>query len=216
MMNIAVYSHGQSTYQVPKSRVSNSTIPDLDVDDSQNVELPALLQGVVESLIDGIMILNDQGDLIFANSHAKRICCQLTQNLSRRNLVPRQIWRSCQTLIKSCSEFPGESIVIEDEIKTKEASAIRLRARWLDLTSVERPCLLIALEDQQQSAHFKAIAEAQKYGLTERETEVWMLKRAGHTYKAIAAELHIAEDTVKKHVKSIYSKREGAEWLGEA
>ena len=59
------------------------------------------------------------------------------------------------------------------------------------------------------------MAEAQKYNLTERETQVWVLKRAGYTYKVIAAKLHIAEDTVKKHIKSIHAKRDGAEWLEE-
>lgn len=214
-MNTMIYTQSQLIQNVSTSRVHISPVQATHKNSFQNSELPILLQGVLESLIDGIMILTDQGEIVFANSHAERICHQLSQNLSRCNAVPRQIWRCCQALIQGREVFPDESVVIEDEIKTQQDNPIRLRAQWMDLNTVERPCLLIALEDQQQSAQYKAIAEAQKYGLTERETQVWTLKRAGYTYKAIAAELYIAEDTVKKHIKSIHAKREGAEGAGD-
>ncbi len=44
--------------------------------------------------------------------------------------------------------------------------------------------------------------------LTEREEEIAELLLAGRTYKMIAAELYISENTVKTHVKKIYSKLE--------
>jgi DNA-binding CsgD family transcriptional regulator len=67
------------------------------------------------------------------------------------------------------------------------------------------------LEDQHQVNKVRAIAEARKYGLTDREAQVWLLKRTGHSYKSIAAQLYIAEDTVKKHIKSIHAKRDAVE-----
>lgn len=216
-MNTALYSNVHLNNPISTSLSQKNLRQDTDKNRYKG-ELPSLLQGVMESLIDGIMLLTDQGELLFANGCAKRICHQLSEKLSenlslRNGAVPRQVWRSCQTLIKGQQEFPEHTIIIEDEIKTEEALAIRLRAQWLQLHSVERPCLLVTLEDRQQSAQYKAIAEAQRYGLTARETQVWMLKQAGHTYKAISHQLHIAEDTVKKHIKSIHSKREGVEWL---
>lgn len=42
--------------------------------------------------------------------------------------------------------------------------------------------------------------------LTERESEITALLLQGKTYKAIAAELFVSENTVKTHVKNIYSK----------
>lgn len=42
--------------------------------------------------------------------------------------------------------------------------------------------------------------------LTERESEIAALLLTGKTYKAIAAELFISENTIKTHVKNIYSK----------
>lgn len=213
MMNTAIYSNGHLTNPISTSLNQKTSIQDASRNRCKG-EVSSLLQGVMESLIDGIMLLTDQGELLFANGCAKRICHQLTENLSLRNgSVPRQVWRSCQALVKGRQEFPERSLIIEDEIKTEEALDIRVRAQWLQLNSLERPCLLVTLEDRQQSAQYKAIAEAHRYGLTDRETQVWMLKQAGYTYKAISHQLHIAEDTVKKHIKSIHSKREGVEWL---
>jgi DNA-binding NarL/FixJ family response regulator len=42
--------------------------------------------------------------------------------------------------------------------------------------------------------------------LTERESEIAALLLQGKTYRAIAAELNLSENTVKTHVKNIYSK----------
>jgi DNA-binding CsgD family transcriptional regulator len=165
----------------------------------------SLLQGLMEGLPDGIMILSDLGELIHHNTYARNICHQLTQNLSRCSQVPQRVWQICQALINSHDEL------VEDEIRTEECVAIRIRARWLDPNYIEHPRLLVTLEDQKLSAKYRAIAEARKYDLTERETEVWSLRRAGLSYKAIAAQLHIAEDTVKKHIKSIHAKRDAAE-----
>ena len=165
-----------------------------------------VFQILVESLIDGAMILTNTGELVVSNSNASQICHQLThqltQNLSR---VPQQVWRCCQALVEDQLKF------IEDEIKTDEEVAIRIRAWWLAAECTEQPHLFVTLEDQHQVAEYRAQAEAHKYGLTDRETQVWSLRRAGYSYKAIAAELHIAEDTVKKHIKSIHAKRDALE-----
>ncbi|MDR5658372.1 LuxR C-terminal-related transcriptional regulator [Serpentinicella sp. ANB-PHB4] len=47
-----------------------------------------------------------------------------------------------------------------------------------------------------------------KEKLTEREVEIAALIIKGKTYRMIAGELHVSENTVKTHVKNIYSKAE--------
>ena len=42
--------------------------------------------------------------------------------------------------------------------------------------------------------------------LTERENEIVDLLLNGRTYKMIAEELYLSENTVKTHIKNIYSK----------
>ena len=44
------------------------------------------------------------------------------------------------------------------------------------------------------------------YGLTPRQLEILQLLANGHTYKSIAAECKITEDTVATHLRNIYEK----------
>jgi DNA-binding CsgD family transcriptional regulator len=195
---------------IPTVSASESTLPSSPIQRLEDSNL-TLLQGVVEGLPDGIMILSDRGELTYDNSCARQICQQLLSKTSQ-TAVPAQVWRCCQALIESRSHFIS-TVIVEDEISTDSGSTIRIRVRWLDPHNIEHPFLLVTLEDQQQSAQYRAYAEAQRYGLTDRETEVWLLKRAGLTYKAIGAKLHIAEDTVKKHIKNIHARRDAAQWV---
>jgi ATP/maltotriose-dependent transcriptional regulator MalT len=43
-------------------------------------------------------------------------------------------------------------------------------------------------------------------GLTERETEIVLLAARGLSNRQIAAELHVAEATVKRHPANVYAK----------
>jgi DNA-binding CsgD family transcriptional regulator len=199
----------QRPYSVTRSV---QRLDQLDKTAEPEFSVRSFLQGVLESLVDGILILTHEGEIIHANSTAQRICLELAQEVSPEIPVPPQIWHVCQVLIENGNLFPDQSIIIEDEIHASKTLSIRIRARWLRLSDGSRPCLLITLENRYESAKNMAIAEAKKYGLTDRETEVWLLKRAGYTYKAIAAELHIAVDTVKKHLKNIHARRDALRW----
>jgi DNA-binding CsgD family transcriptional regulator len=171
---------------------------------------PSLLQAVLEGFIDGVLILTEQGEWIHANDRAHRICDQLTKGMTQPDRVPQEIWRACQSLISSLNLYPNKTLTIEDEITTGQAASYRVRAQWLTLERFQRPCLLITLEDRLQSIRQSAIAEGQRYGLTPRELEVWLHYRADYSYKAIAAELYITHNTVKKHMKNIHAKRQMA------
>jgi DNA-binding CsgD family transcriptional regulator len=110
-------------------------------------------------------------------------------------------------------------VVVESEVECEDAK-LRIRAQWLNLEAVETPCLLVRLQDENQAMQGLAIAEAQSWGLTERETQVWVRRRAGCSRKQIAEELYIALDTVKKHLKNIQTKRQiyldEHEWLASS
>lgn len=58
------------------------------------------------------------------------------------------------------------------------------------------------LQEQTQLIHDFSIVEK----LTERESEIASLLITGKTYRMIAEQLHVSENTVKTHVKNIYSK----------
>lgn len=179
------------------------------------MSLNLVLQAVIEGFVDGILIVTDRGELVSANQLARQICQKLAADDLQLNRVPPAIWRICHSLVKNRPLFPDHRIVIDDVIETSSAYSVRIRVQWIRLDSFERPCLMVTLEDRLQTAQKIAIAEQERYGLTRREAEVWLLRQADCTYKAIAAQLHITVDTVKKHIKNIHAKRDAVHWAEE-
>lgn len=187
----------------------------------QNLSLP--LTGVVSSStddietaildhwIDGILVLTQDGKWLHSNNLARRICDRIAQEQPCINQIPEEIWRVCQILIKSCRDFPGRPVV-ESELELRQSyEHFRIRARWLCVDNNAEPRILIVLENQTHSKQNLAITEVIKYDLSPREADVWELYRIGYTYQEIAAKLHIALNTVKKHMKNTYAKQQ----LGE-
>lgn len=166
---------------------------------------PEFLQAILEGFLDGILVLTDQNQLLYANHTANRLCQRPAQ--STADSLPREIWQACEALIDSRDLYPDRLLVIESEIECDEL-ILRVRVQWLTLEGFDRPCLLVRLQDQRQAVQGLAIAEAQAWGLTDRETQVWMLRRSGLSRKQTAAELYISEDTVKKHIGNVHAKRQ--------
>lgn len=171
-----------------------------------------LLPAIIEGFVDGVLILTRQGNWIHANESARRICNLLTPERFHNNLVPRQLWQICESLIESRELFPEERMIIEAEIDMKSAGIFRTRVRWLEIDENDAPYLLVTIEDRKLSTQNTAIAEAKKYDLTPREAEVWLLRRANYSYKEIAAKLYITLNTVKKHMKNVYAKQQATLW----
>jgi DNA-binding NarL/FixJ family response regulator len=177
-------------------------------DDFQPVAAVDLLQAIIESFVDGVLIVSPQGKLIHANEYARSICRLLVTTDISRDIVPEEIWRICQSLIESSELFPEEKMIIESEIQPQPTIKLRLRVRWLELSTSPNNFLLVTVEDCNQYSHSIAIADAKKYNLTDREIEVWQLRRANFSYKEIAKQLYITINTVKKHLQNIHAKQQ--------
>ncbi len=173
----------------------------------ENLEQSSLFQGVIEKLIDGILIVTEQKELIYSNENAQRILGKLHQGRANTNIVPKEIWYVCQSLIQSRSLFPNQCWTIQSKIFTEYSTILEIQVRWFHMETIKIPCLLITLEDRNQAIKNVAVEEAQFYQLTRREKEVWLLHRGHYTYKEIASELSITPNTVKKHMKSIHAKQ---------
>lgn len=167
-----------------------------------------LMQAVIESFVDGIFIVTTQGELVHANERARSICEEFNKGINQGRL-PDEIQRVCQSLSESRQLFPNQKISIESEIKTESKAKIRVRARWLQVDETNDDYVIVTLEDREQTNQSIAISEAKKYDLTERESQVWLLRRANYSYQEIAEELYITINTVKKHLKNIYAKQQG-------
>ncbi len=168
-----------------------------------------LMQAVIESFVDGIFIVTMKGELVHANERARCICQKLIGGIDKDE-VPSDILRICQSLSESSQLFPNQNISIESEIKTNSEATIRVRARWLQADESNNDYIIVTLEDRKQTNQSIAISEARKYALTEREAQVWLLRRANYSYQQIAEELYITINTVKKHLKNIYAKQQEA------
>ncbi len=166
-----------------------------------------LLQGVLEGITDGILILSERGEWIYHNYYAYRICQQLSQGKAVVHTVPEAIWQTCKALMESRDVYADQPVVIESEIAHSRSSLYRIRVRWLTLDDPQRPYLAVLLEDRWQSSQNRALAEALLYNLSPRQTEVWLLRRAGFTYQQVAIELYITINTVKRHLKDIRIKQ---------
>ncbi|PSB05862.1 helix-turn-helix transcriptional regulator [filamentous cyanobacterium CCP2] len=195
------------TISIPKVS-NNSSVSQLHHYSSQNgYEQAYLFEKVIEDLVDGILIVTERRELIYLNECARRILRQLNRDKTMVNMVPEEIWHICQTLINSRHLFPKQYWLIESKVFVDSSVVFNVRARWLKLEHVEHPCLLLSIRDHYQYIKDIAIEESQKYGLTSRERETWLLHRANYTYKQIASELCITPNTVKKHMKNIYLKQ---------
>jgi DNA-binding CsgD family transcriptional regulator len=173
----------------------------------------SLFQAVLEGFLDGILVVTEAREVIYANEKARTLCAKLSQ--ASQGLIGPEVWRVCQALRDSRDLFPRSPMTLESEVK-KLTDMVRIRVQWLNLERDDRPCMLVRLQDENTALQGLALAEAQEWGLTPREAEVWALRRAGYNRKQIAEELYIALDTVKKHLKNIQAKRqaalEEAEW----
>jgi DNA-binding CsgD family transcriptional regulator len=169
----------------------------------QAISQVQLLQAVMEGFVDGILLVNAQGEILESNSRAREIF----QSFSSTTQMPEQIWQVCEALVASQNLFPGQPVVPEAEVAIAHFN-LRVRVRWINVTGApEDSCMLVTLEDRHQTIHNQAIADTQKYELTAREAEIWQMRLEGQSYQAIASQLYITQNTVKKHVKNILAKR---------
>jgi DNA-binding CsgD family transcriptional regulator len=181
------------------------------------------LQAVVEGLLDGVMIVTAEQEIVQSNLRARQLCRRLNSRNSDKPALgqvemlelplPSEIWRVCQAAIESYELFPDREIVPESELMCGRRTRLRIRAQRIEMSDEQdtaRPSVhrvLVTLEDRGQSIQNLAIADMKKFELTAREGQIWQLRLAGRSYREIATELYITDNTVKKHIKSILSKR---------
>jgi DNA-binding CsgD family transcriptional regulator len=161
-----------------------------------------------ESLLDGILIATEN-ELVIANDAARQICTALMQKAQaeRRSplQVPADVWQVCRLVTTGRT---AKLTVQDGEYFVEPRQQIRMRSHWMTLAEGDRPYLMVILEDRDSLRRRAARAEARRFRLTRRETEVWELHRTGHTRQEIAQICYITLETVKKHLKSARAKIE--------
>ncbi len=169
-----------------------------------------VVQEALTKLTDGILIITDERKVAFANECACRILRQINQDRGSAETIPKEIMFLCNSLSEIRRQFPGQHWMVTNKICISSSVTFSVHARYMKLDTLGKYCIVLVLKDQYQLVKNIAVEEAKKFGLTDRETEIWLLQRANYTYKQIASELFIAPNTVKKHMQNIHLKQKGA------
>ncbi|NEQ54803.1 MAG: helix-turn-helix transcriptional regulator [Leptolyngbya sp. SIO3F4] len=185
----------------------------------QNDYLTMIFESFLGQLFpfQGLLLLNQAGQLMQSNAKARELCQMLHQAIVNPSgtpavnygAVPSQVTTLCKYLRNGRLEFPGRPLQLSEDIFLDTGVQIHLNAEWIELDGQNTPCILVRLEDVTQMASQRALCDAIRYGLTQREFEVWTLYLQGISYREIGDQLFITISTVKKHMKNVYSKRRG-------
>lgn len=195
-----------STLATPNSRDLSPVVPSSSSSISSSMSM-GLLLAALESFPEGLLIVEPGGNVLHSNQYAKDLLAQANGNDLAESTLTGGVQRLCQALESSRSAFPTQQFVLEDDVVLDHGSTVHLRGQWF-ARDAQAAYLLIRLEDCQQTQQAVVMREIRRFGLTEREAEVWQLRRTGHDYRQIAEQLYISINTVKKHLKSIYMKRQ--------
>lgn len=120
----------------------------------------SFIGSALETLEDGVVILTELGQLVYANCRGRYLCRQLSQKPLFTETIPATIWQVCLALIESRELFPGQSIVLESEAMTHNFKSIRLQVSYLDDLAGDS-CLLVKLTNRHRFAENRSITVAQ-------------------------------------------------------
>ena len=165
----------------------------------------------------GFMLLDQTGSLVQSSPTARSLCrawqkvaeIQVCQLGSRHQdmALPADIQKLALSLIEGRQLFPELKFQLQDTVLLQENTRINIQAEWIILESQRSSYILVTLENLTEVAHQRALFDAYQYHFTQREIEVWELHLQGLSYRQIAQALFISVNTVKRHMKSIHSKR---------
>ncbi len=173
------------------------------------------LNSILESLIDGVLITKELDNIIYSNTIAQQLCRQIHPEVDNPTQSPKSSKSNANPHVPDeilklhalMLEDPAQTLILESEL-TIDHQPYRIRVQRIDLETSGENCLLTRIENQAQSHRYQAALEAQQYGLTSREAEVWSLRRQDLSRQQIAQKLHVSIDTVKKHLGNIQMKRQ--------
>lgn len=202
-----LYSQQRSTRRSRRSDPNGENRPDfssfLSADcDRDFVSQDALWGILLEALPLGVMVLASSLRTVYCNEKAKALCDRLQTSQPSGDELPISVCQLCQRLMQE--DFASSEPLIMEYQEGNQF--FRLQARWLNL-SAPQSLLLVLIEDCHESTQQELAIEQDKYDLTDREAEIWFLLRQKYSYQEMSDLLRISLNTVKTHVKNIYSKR---------
>ena len=162
----------------------------------------------------GFILFDQAGQLLRTTVKADEFCLLLQKAIPGQMFgtpivlkqLPTQVTVLRDSLMESCIDFPEHTLQLYDTVFLPGGIRLHLNVEWLELIDQPGKCILVTIDDLTQIAHHRAECDAYRYQLTDREAEVWQLYLQGYSYRDVSKALTIALNTVKKHMKSIFSK----------
>lgn len=174
----------------------------------------ALWHEIMDVLQYGLLIVDPDFRLLYANQKAHELCQLLPDSQEALPILPQLILEICNLLHKVSTKADGsgaKSLMLE--CLGQQQQMIRITARRLYQNAGRHTSfnctvpILVLLENCHEKFEAACSIECQKYGLTDREAEVWSLLRQEYSYQQAADLLQVSINTIKTHTKNIHAKR---------
>ena len=200
--------------EVPQDKSEQDSIDTRPDNENLNLIFDLLLGQVFP--FRGFILFDHRGTLLRSTARADEFCMLLQKDVPGQAFsvpepqavvtLPDSIAVLRDLLIESCIDFPEYTLQLYDTVLLPGGIRLHLNVEWIDLIGYSTKCILVTLDDLTQIANHRAVCDTYRYGLTNREAEVWELYLQGYSYRQVSKELDIALNTVKKHMKNIFSK----------
>jgi DNA-binding CsgD family transcriptional regulator/PAS domain-containing protein len=168
---------------------------------------------ILEHLADGVMIIDRQGRVLFANAAARQLeaagALRLRQPIATSSPVHTQ--RLTELLKAALSGAPGGTMSLprsaEGDLLTILVTSIRSKdiGRLSDAGYKDAAALLFVIDPaNRRSIPLSQIMDA--YGLTQAEARVALAASSGNTVVETAQLLKLSPNTIKTHLRRVFAK----------
>lgn len=165
----------------------------------------------LNALIDSFALLTSNGEILLSNPKGNQLLQKIQSDTAKGTKnshpsLPDVVVKACRLLLENSDSLAQQSL--PSQMTLTVYPDIQLRISLIEPEVGQQPLFLVAMEDRRQSSLSQATVDQRLFGLTNREKEVWELRLQDYGYQAIAAELYLSVNTVKKHMKTILAKQE--------
>lgn len=161
---------------------------------------------LANSLRFGILIVTTDIELVYCNQTVSQIFESL--NINAPNGIPQALENYCKQFLKETEGYDADPLIID--CQPCPSRLLRWHISWFNDASLEaqgKHCMLVVLEDCYSDLVVQMRRDKKRYGLTEKESRVWIMLKFGMSYQEIADSLNIKVNTIKTHARNIYKKQ---------
>lgn len=175
------------------------------------------LTEVLGRLSVGVMLVANSGDVLFMNAEAERIVGRadgLSVDASGlRAARPQETARLRRLIGEAAETSAGRGLGSGGIMKITRPSGRRAYELLVSpmrgenaLSAFNQPIVMVYVSDPAQAPQIPEAALRELYGLTAAEARVAVLGTSGKSVEEIAEALRVSRNTVKTHLKGVFSK----------